>query len=124
MEQDSRSLWAKRVQRWKDSGLTAKEFAAEIGVNANTLSHWRWRLGREVGTASCTKPPRRPAKRKPAERPPVPEAIQFIEVTPPAAAPVDTRFEIALRRGRRVFVPAIFDGDALGRLVDVLEARG
>jgi hypothetical protein len=23
--------WRRRIQRWKDSGLTAKEFAAEMG---------------------------------------------------------------------------------------------
>jgi len=29
----SRDEWAKRVERWKDSGLTAKEFASEVGIN-------------------------------------------------------------------------------------------
>jgi len=28
---------AKRIARWQDSGLSADEFAAEIGVNAGTL---------------------------------------------------------------------------------------
>ena len=32
----SREVWAKRVQRWQDSDLTAAEFAAEIGVNPKT----------------------------------------------------------------------------------------
>ncbi len=32
-----REQWAKRVERWKDSGLTAKEFAAETGINAQSL---------------------------------------------------------------------------------------
>src|SRR5512143_3004069 len=44
MARDAREVWAKRVERLVDSGLTAKEYAAEIGVNANTLAGWRWRL--------------------------------------------------------------------------------
>ena len=50
-------VWAMRVEPLVDSGSTAKEFAAEIGVNANTLTGWRWRLGRrrkETGSASPT----------------------------------------------------------------------
>jgi len=121
MARSSRSLWAKRVERWKDSGLTVKEFASEIGVNANTLSHWNWRLGKESGSAPRKKPARVPA-RKPVRKPAV-DPVQFIEVTPPPVAPSDARFEIELRHGRRLFVPACFDADALGRLVDVLEAR-
>jgi transposase len=124
MAQDSRSLWAKRVERWKVSGLTAKEFAAETGINPNTLSHWSWRLSREASTASRKRRSRSPAKK--TEPPaPAPDPVQFIEVTPPPAPPpVDTRFEIALPRDRRVFVPASFDADALGRLVAVLEGCG
>jgi orotate phosphoribosyltransferase-like protein len=30
--------WAKRVERWRDSGLAAKEFASEINVSAGTLT--------------------------------------------------------------------------------------
>jgi hypothetical protein len=37
-------VWAKRVERWIDSGLTAKEFAAEAGLKPSTLSYWKWRL--------------------------------------------------------------------------------
>jgi len=36
--------WRKRVQRWKDSGLTAREFAAETGINFHTLRFWSSRL--------------------------------------------------------------------------------
>jgi hypothetical protein len=31
-----------------ESGLTAKEFAREIGVNVHTLAGWKWRLTREA----------------------------------------------------------------------------
>jgi len=121
MAQGNRALWAKRVERWKDSGLTLKEFASEVGVNPNTLSHWSWRLGRERRTASGSKVPRRSAKKNPDKKAAA-SPVEFIEVTPPVV-PADSRFEIELRGGRRVFVPACFETEVLGRLVDVLEAR-
>ena len=120
---DPRALWAKRVERWKDSGLTVKEFAAEIGVNANTLSNWNWKLSKEhsVSAQKQKKSKREPARKKP-EKKSAPDPIQFIEVAQPQVAS-DVRFEIELRRGHRLFVPTCFNADALGRLVDVLEAR-
>ena len=33
-----REEWAKRVERWRDSGLTTAEFAAELGINPKTLT--------------------------------------------------------------------------------------
>jgi hypothetical protein len=39
-ERVGREEWAKRVERWADSGLTASEFAAELGINPRTLSYW------------------------------------------------------------------------------------
>jgi len=32
--------WVRRVVGWRRSGLTAKQYAATIGVNEGTLSHW------------------------------------------------------------------------------------
>jgi hypothetical protein len=37
MERTSRDTWAERVER-KDSGLTAKDYAAELGISARSLS--------------------------------------------------------------------------------------
>jgi hypothetical protein len=105
MAREGREVWAKRVERWVDSGLSAKEFAAETGINANTLAHWRWRLGMEASGA--------PAKA--ASSP-----VRFVELaaTPDAAAPA---FELLLAGGRTVRVPPRFDGAELARLVQVLE---
>src|SRR5579863_3469069 len=41
-----REQWAKRVERWKDSGLSAKQFATETGINARSLTWWRWHLAK------------------------------------------------------------------------------
>ena len=56
----NRTTWAKRIERWRDSGLTAKEFAAETGLNPRTMAYWKWKLKKE----GDTQPPR--ARRKPA----------------------------------------------------------
>lgn len=106
----SREEWRKRVERWKDSGLTAKEFAAESGINAGTLQFWRYKL-------------RRPApggRRRPSGAGSLLSSI--VEVRP-AAAPPESRFEIELGNGRRVRVPAAFDASALKALLAILEAR-
>ena len=48
MDQTSTQQRAKWVERWKDSGLTAKEFAAEAGLKASALYHWRSQLSAAV----------------------------------------------------------------------------
>lgn len=40
MERPDAQQRAKWVERWKDSGLTAKEFAAEAGLKASALYYW------------------------------------------------------------------------------------
>jgi transposase-like protein len=121
MERESREVWAKRVERLADSGLTLKEFAAEIGVNANTLAGWRWRIQRAKGTGTDVAAPASPP----------PPFLEF--VAPPAdeirseckPEPECTAepFELVLEDGHRIRVPVRFDPTALRRLVDVLEAR-
>ena len=37
-------MWAKRVERWQRSGLSAREFAARHGLNGRTLAYWGWRV--------------------------------------------------------------------------------
>jgi hypothetical protein len=125
MKRENRDVWAKRVERWRDSGLTAKEFADEAGVNAKTLAYWKWRLGRAIGTRASRRagrPPSRPVARARVR------AVPFVEVSPvpPAAAPASERedeaepFEIALPSGLRVRVPARFDDGALARLLEAV----
>jgi transposase-like protein len=109
------------VERLADSGLTLKEFAAEIGVNANTLAGWRWRIQRAKGTGTDVAAPASPP----------PPFLEF--VAPPAdeirseckPEPECTAepFELVLEDGHRIRVPVRFDPTALRRLVDVLEAR-
>src|SRR5262245_52700721 len=107
-----RDEWRKRIERWRDSGLTAKEFAAEMGLNPGTLQFWRYKLKQVAGGRT------RPRPKRPSD------AIlsSLVEVRAPAAAVVDQRFEIELANGRRVRVAAGFEPAALKALLVVLEA--
>jgi len=94
------------VERWGESGLPAAEFAAEIGVNARTLTYWKWKLGRSEQRAAVPK-------------------VEFVEVVPPASldgAPHDV-LEVMLDGGVVIRVPARFDADTLRRVVAALGAR-
>ena len=105
----SRDEWRKRVDRWKDSGLTAKEFAAETGINAGTLQFWRYKLKR---------PESRTRRRSVAAA----SILSSIVEVRPANDAVESRFEVELGNGRRLRVPAVFDASALKALLAILEA--
>jgi hypothetical protein len=101
--------WQKRVERWRESGLSADQFAAELGINAGTLRFWQYKLGkakrREAGAE-------RPAKKA------MPTVPTFVEVR---SGNNDARFELELGNGRRIRVPERFDPKALEQLVAVLD---
>lgn len=112
MSRADRGTWAKRVERWKDSGLTAAQFATEIGVSAKALSWWKWQLSKGE-------------KRKRTERPPrtvkaAPSAMTFVEMVAPARTDL---LEIVLSSGVLLRVSAEVDSAALGRVLEVLEKR-
>lgn len=101
-----RAEWQKRVARWRDSGLSADEFAAEIGVNAGTLRQWKYTLNRDArGGAKC--------------REATADVPRFVEVArlPSASA---NMFQLELDAGRRLHIPSDFDSDALQRLLSLL----
>lgn len=105
MGRESREVWKRRVERWRDGGLSAGEFAAELGVNPRTLTYWKWRLGSES------------KKRTQVSAPTVAMAPQptFVEVTPPSPEQHEP-FELVVG-GLIVRVPCVFDAEALKRLI-------
>lgn len=120
MGRSTREEWAARVARWKDSALTATEFATEIGVSAHSLSWWKWRL---ASTARSDPPKRALARRTtlPIARPlPAISPLTFVEMT--ASTETDP-LEVVLPSEVRIRVRPGFDAATLGRLLDVLEAR-
>jgi hypothetical protein len=100
----SRVEWAKRVERWRDSGLTAAQFGAETGVNPRTLAYWKWVLSKKSRGGKTAAP----AISTPA----------FVEVRTAASS---AAFELALGNGRRLQIPAAFDAGTLERLLAILE---
>ena len=48
----SRTDWAKRVEEWKKSGLTAREFGDRTGTTPKKLYWWSWSLRRQGKTAT------------------------------------------------------------------------
>jgi len=96
------------VERWlalRDrENLTYLELSQRSGIRANTLAHWAWRLRREQSVRY--------------------EAPPFVEIVPTpdsSREPTASRIEIVLRNERRVLVDAAVDGDALARVLAVLE---
>lgn len=108
----SRAEWQKRIERWRDSGLTAEQFATELGINAGTLKYWKYRIGKDstAGVAAEQKP----------RRSKVPRAASLVEVHA-ATMVVSSPFVLELGETRRLQIPAQFDVPALERLLSVLE---
>lgn len=100
--------WGKRVERLERSGLSVRTFAAREGLKAGSLSFWKWKLAQG---------------QRPRAAPVSP--IKFVELTAAPAVTVapaaGAGFEVVLRAGRTVRVPAGFDAAELGRLVVALE---
>ena len=101
-----RDEWAKRVEGWKRSGLSAEAFAEREGFNAHTLRWWARQLRRE----------------------PIIEDLRpkFVEVVVPvsAAEPPEIAEPVAIEvvvRGVRLMVPVNFDENTLRRVLRVVE---
>lgn len=116
MARETEEVWRKRVERWKDSGLTAAEYGQETGLNPRTLAYWNWRL-----KSRGEQPTRRPAPKE------TPSRGGFIEVEIPLAAgparepvgPVEP-LELVLGGGLVLRIPVHFDDTTLRRVVATL----
>jgi hypothetical protein len=98
-----RDEWAKRVEGWKSSGLSAMAFAEREGFNGYTLRWWALQLKRE----------------------PIIEDLRpkFVEVVVPAAPVIAESIEVVVRDGLRLVVPNNFDESTLRRVLRVIEVR-
>jgi hypothetical protein len=127
MERTGRETWAKRVERWRSSELTAAEFAQEIGVSASSLKWWSWKLGSLArATSTDAKVPAKPRARRERKRrakrsrKAAVSPLTFVEMSTTARS---EPMEIVLVSGVRVRVAADFDAAALARLISVVEPR-
>ena len=108
----SRATWEKHVQRWVESDLTAREFAAEVGVNPRTLVYWKWKLKQGGKPASAKAKPRCKASPKPPT---------FVELSLPALAP---KSGLAVEVGGvAIRVERGFDEELLLQVITTLERR-
>jgi transposase len=116
MERVSRAVWVKRVERWKDSGLSAKQFASETGVSAQSLTFWRWKLRRDGRTTERGDvPSARKTKHNAASGP------TFMQLLPTSReVKASTMLEVVLANGLAVRVSPQFDDAMLLRLVTLL----
>ena len=116
MTREKRDVWVKRVERWRDSGLTAKAFADEVGISADRLRYWKWKLSRPESSTTT-------------EASPLPTGVTplpFVEVTTCGGSEhkcddLDERIEIVVRSGACIRVPARFDEAALRRVLALVK---
>ena len=96
MQSTAARRWAALIDQAERSDLTNREFAARAGVNPNTLSWWKWRLGSTRRTVSA----------------------RFIEVVEHEPIAAGLRVEV----GEHVAIPVDDDTDLdlLRRVVDAL----
>ncbi len=114
MGRATREEWTVRVAQLKQSGLSLARFAAQIGVNAKTLSWWRTQL------AAASTSPKRVRVRNRQERSAALAPLNFIEMTTSIdSGPV----EVVLPSGISVRVRPGFDSSTLVRVLDVLDSR-
>jgi hypothetical protein len=89
-------VWTKRVERWRDSGLGVKEYAAQAGLSADRLRHWGWRLAKPSASASDHSPPPSPLA----------TPLSFVEVSagpsPPSPGEGDDHLHIVVPSGVRI----------------------
>jgi hypothetical protein len=128
MQRESQETWAKRVERWKEGGLTAEQYASELGINPRSLRWWRWRLtsgaqdgGRvrrekQASTTATGKATTTPKRGPTLAVPP----MTFVEMS--AGFGTDA-LEVVLGTNVRIRVRPDFDAATLTRLLDVLEPR-
>jgi transposase len=129
MKRASAREWARRVERWEASGLTAEAFAARYGLKASRLVRWRRQLrvssdgvrnglGFPGGTHG-----RKTASARVTARGEAGEGSTFLELpTALLASSADPSLELVFNNGLRVRVPVGFDEPTLTRVLRAVEA--
>lgn len=123
MSKTTSAQWAKRVDDWKGSGLSAKEFAAQAGLNPSTLTYWKWRLRADaaVGDAAVggvSEVGSQQKKRRRREK----NVPQFVEVPAASVTPATIVLELVMSSGVCLRIPAGFDEVTLVRVMRAVEA--
>jgi hypothetical protein len=105
--------WRRIVGEWRQSGLSAREFAECRGVSAGMIYAWSSRLGKQdTGLPRATQA--RP------ETPPRFLPVAIIDEAPPASQEPSDALEVVLPRGEVIRVSPGADLSHLGRVIAAL----
>ena len=127
---ESRETWAKRVKRWRESGLTSGEFCAEVDLNPRTLIYWAWRLRKEgslppAKSARKVQKPKIPLATAAGKPPRENKAVlppKFVELTSQPTSSSHEPIEIVVR-SITVRVPQTAATDLVARAFDFAEKQ-
>ena len=94
--------WRGVIREWLASGVSQRGFCEDRGMSFSTFCYWRRRLREEGGSESSS---------------------HFIpvEVSSPVRLTGPSAYEVCLESGIRIRVPSDFEGDALLRLIGLLQ---
>lgn len=127
-KQEPRSLhWRREIEICSASGLSQVEFCRRRGLSLAALRWWKWKLkssGSSVETASS---PGQAARAGVRSQPPRFLPVRVVPAVEPAVEEVELPrrreiYELELRGGHRLRVPADFEPSVLHRLILTVEA--
>jgi hypothetical protein len=103
--------WRRIVEKWRSSGLLAREFAAQQKISPGTLYWWSSRLGkqataRRADSAAATMPKFLP--------------VEIVDQAPRISQPLPAALEIVLPHGEVLRVPSGADLVHVRRVVAAL----
>ena len=119
-------FWQKHLAQWRASGLSQAAYCRRHGVSAIQLSWWKHELARRQKRGAAGRPAAAGPNqgRGPARQTSDTALFVPIRVAGARGATADAGgFEVFLRSGQRVRVPADFDSAGLRRLLAVLEGQ-
>lgn len=120
-ERASRDQWRERVRRWRRSGKSADDFAAEIGVKPSTLTWWAWKVGETTKSGGSRRQKGRRRKRSVRSSSAAPVSFVALQSTEPEP---DVAVEVSLSNGHRLRVGRGSDAAMVERVLGtLLEAR-
>jgi hypothetical protein len=104
--------WAKRVEQWQRSGLSAAAYGAQEGISGDQLSWWKWHLARKAMVPSSEV---------------APSKVRFVParlVDRAALARSAGQVEVVLGNGRVVRIVGAVDPKLLVDTIRIVESLG